>query len=90
MGMHALSTEAMQNPEPFDGTMIVGYYDLEPIFVEPMIARDLLLERQSFTLDVPAIPGHSGSPSTFGAEYQAESDSYRFSFSGFGGATTGG
>ena len=90
MGMHALSTVEMQSTEPFDATMIVGYYDLEPIFVEPMIARDFLLQRQSFALDVPSIPGHGGSPSTFRGEYDAENDSYRFSFSGFGAATTTG
>lgn len=82
MGMHALPTADMANPEPFDGTMIVGYYEGEPIFVEPMIAQAFLMERQSFELAVPRIPGRDGiGPTGFRAEYDEAQDAYRFTFS---------
>lgn len=84
MGMHAMSTVEMENPDPFDGTMIVGYWEETPIFIEPMISRAYLLERQSFDLTVPAIPGLEGTqPTAFRAEYDAEQDAYRFTLSGF-------
>lgn len=84
MGMHALVTAEMENPEPFDGTMIVGYYEGAPIFLEPMISRALLLERRSFDLTVPMVPGLQGEqPTTFRADYDAGQDAYRFAFSDF-------
>jgi hypothetical protein len=84
MGMHALVTAEMESPEPFDGTMIVGYYEEMPIFLEPMISRSLLLERRSFDLTVPAVPGIRGEqPTMFRAEYDAGQDAYRFTFSEF-------
>ena len=86
MGMHALSAAAAANPEPFDATMIVGYYEDEPIFIEPMISQARLLERQSFDVEIPAVPGLEGrQPTVFRAEYEAEDDAYRFVFSGFSG-----
>lgn len=86
MGMHALSTVELEATEPFDGTMIVGYYEEMPIFVEPMISKAFLQERQSFDLTVPAIPGLEGEqPTLFHAEYVPAQDAYRFSWSGFSG-----
>jgi len=86
MGMHAVATAEMESPDPFDGTMIVGYYEGEPIFLEPMISRSLLLERRSFDLTVPTVPGLQGEqPTTFRADYDAEQDAYRFTFSEFSG-----
>lgn len=84
MGMHALDAVEMESPDPFDGTMIVGYYDERPIFIEPMISQAFLLERRSFDLTVPPVPGLEGSqPTAFRAEYLADQDAYRFAFSGF-------
>ena len=84
MGMHSLVTVEMESPEPFDGTMVVGYYEGAPIFIEPMISRSLLLERRSFDLTVPAVPGlQGGQPTMFRAEYDAGQDAYRFTFSEF-------
>jgi hypothetical protein len=86
MGMHALRTVELETTEPFDGTMIVGYYEETPIFIEPMISQAFLMERQSFDLTVPAIPGlEGGQPTLFQAEYVAGQDAYRFTFSGFSG-----
>ena len=82
MGMHAISTTEMSATESFDGSMIIGYYEGEPIFVEPMIAQSFLLERRSFDLEIPTIPGRDGAgPAAFRAEYDEEQDAYRFVFS---------
>ena len=74
----------MENPDPFYGTMVVGYWEETPIFIEPMVSRAHLLKRQSFDLTVPAIPGLEGTqPTAFRAEYDAEQDACQFTFSGF-------
>lgn len=84
MGMHAALQTELESTAPFRGTMIVGYYAGTPIFEEPMISRAMLLERQSFDLPIPEVPGLSGPhPTTFHAEYDAASDAYRFVLSGF-------
>ena len=81
MGMHALSTTGMQSETPFSSTMVIGYYQGQNIFVEPMITRAKLLERNSFELPIPAIPGRAGSqPHRFRAEYVADQNAYRFVF----------
>jgi hypothetical protein len=84
MGMHSIpETDAMAT-EPFVGAIVVGYYGGRPIFLEPMISRAKLLERQSFDLPVPEIPGASGSyPRAFRAEYLPDTESYRLTFSDF-------
>lgn len=88
MGMHSLPTAEMESDTPFRGTMVVGYYGGKPIFVEPMITRAMLMERQSFDLSLPEVPGLSGGhPTAFHAEYDADQDAYRFVFSGFAPAT---
>ncbi len=87
MGMHSLETTQMESDTPFDGTMVVGYYRGENIFIEPMIAKEFLLRRTSFDMPVPAIPGLQGPhPTQFRADYDAEADAYRFVFSSFSAA----
>lgn len=84
MGMHSMTLEDIERQTPFESTMIVGYYGTEPIFLEPMIAKETLLRRQSFDLPVPAVPGWTGAqPRAFRAEYVPDQDSYRFVFSNF-------
>ncbi len=84
MGMHSLVAVEMESAEPFDGTMVVGYYEGTPIFLEPMISRSLLLERRSFDLTLPAVPGIRGEqPTVFRGDYDAGQDAYRFTFSEF-------
>jgi hypothetical protein len=84
MGMHSLVTVELESESPFDGTMVIGYYRGEPIFVEPMLSRSMLLARQSFDLTIPDIPGLTGEqPTMFRAEYDAQLDAYRFVFSAF-------
>ena len=85
MGMHAVNTAELEGGGPFEGTMVVGYYGGEPVFLEPMIAQTKLLQRRSFELPVPTVPGLEGSqPTVFRADYVADQDAYRFTFSGFG------
>ena len=87
MGMHAVPERELKDAAPFEATMLVGYYHGRPIFLEPMIARDRLLRRESFDLPVPAIPEASHSvrfPTAFRAEYHADARAYRLVFTGFG------
>ncbi len=86
MGMHALLEEEMESEVLFEGTLVVGYYADAPIFFEPMITRDLLQQRQTFSLDFPTIVGAGSGvvlPTKFDAVYDAEASAYRFVFSGF-------
>lgn len=84
MGMHA-TPEADLDGSPWTGSIILGYYGGMPLFVEPMITRAKLLERQSFSYPIPAIPGMTGiHPRQFNATWNPDAASYRFSFSDFG------
>lgn len=84
MGMHALPKADLEQEGLFEATMIVGYYGGSPIFVEPMIARDYLLQRADFNLEVPVVDGVAEGvslPGAFQAQYDEEHDSYRMVFS---------
>jgi hypothetical protein len=84
MGMHALLASDLESEDVFDGTMVIGYYDGAPIFFEPMIARDLLMRRESFDLPMPTVSGLPEGvryPRRFRADYDQATDTYRFVFS---------
>lgn len=84
MGMHSLIGTEMESQTAFRGTMVIGYYHGKPIFIEPMLSRAMLLEKHSFDLPIPSIPGMSGAyPRVFHAEYDAQQNAYRFAFSDF-------
>lgn len=83
MGMHALLGTEMESKDPFRGSMVIGYSTGKPIFIEPMLTRTMLMEKKSFDLPIPAIPGIGAHPAKFHAEYVAATQSYRFTFSGF-------
>ena len=88
MGMHALPVSDIERHDVFGGTMVIGYYQGTPIFIEPMISKAMLLQKQSFDLAIPDIPGLSGMhPAAFRAEYDTTQQAYRFTFSGFTGAS---
>jgi len=90
MGMHALPAADLRSATPFLKTMVLGYNHARPIFLEPMITRETLLARRSFTLDVPHVPGEPASvraPARFRADYDAATQSYRFVFSGLAAST---
>lgn len=85
MGMHALLASALEGTEIFEKAMVVGYDKTKPIFVEPMLSRAFLLQRRSFTLDMPAVPDAPENvryPTSFRADYDSTAASYRFVFSG--------
>lgn len=85
MGMHALLSTEMESATTFRGTMVVGYRKGEPIFVEPMLTKAMLMEKASFDLAMPVVPGMSpAAPRAFRAAYDAQASAYRFTFSGFG------
>lgn len=81
MGMHSLLTTELESSTTFRGTMVIGYYQGQPIFIEPMLTRAMLLEKQAFTLSVPSIPGMTGAyPRSFRADYDPQKQVYRFVF----------
>lgn len=83
MGMHSGPAADFASEKVFDGTMIVGYYQGTPIFFEPMIAQHHLARRASFDVPMPVVPGVPEGvqfPGQFRAEYDAASESYRFTF----------
>jgi len=84
MGMHAMATAELDKTEPFEGSMIAGYYAGRNIFIEPMISRAKLEQAQSFDLSVPAAPAGLEPgvrwPSGFRAVYDEATRSYRFIF----------
>ena len=88
MGMHSLPTEEMESQSPFEKTLVVGYYGGQSIFMEPMLTQASLLERQSFSLEVPTVPGQPSGvryPTSFQAEYDEYAQAYRFVFSALEG-----
>ena len=84
MGMHSLPTAELESKDLFRGDMVIGYYHGKNVFIEPMLTRDRLMEKQSFDLPIPAIPGFTGTyPRTWHADYDPQAQSYRFVFAGF-------
>lgn len=85
MGMHAMLEAELDQTEPFGAAMIVGYYQQDLIFLEPMISRAKLLTASSFDMEVPTLPDAGDDvtiPAAFSATYDEEARSYRFVFSG--------
>ncbi|MDA1082059.1 MAG: hypothetical protein O2973_10360 [Gemmatimonadetes bacterium] len=83
MGMHALLVSEMESSETFRGTMVIGYNQGQPVFIEPMLTKTVLMEKKSFDLAIPEIPGIGAHPTKFHAEYDAAAQTYRFTFSAF-------
>jgi hypothetical protein len=84
MGMHSIPTTDIERKEAFNGSMVIGYYQGKPIFIEPMVSKAMLMEKKSFDLPIPDVPGLTGAHATkFHAEYDATQQAYRFTFSAF-------
>jgi hypothetical protein len=87
MGVHALPiAELAPGAPPFTASMIVGFYNGEMTFLEPMVTQEKLLQKQSFTLDVPrpAVLGRSTRyPTRFAAIFDAQANAYHFVFTEF-------
>lgn len=91
MGMHAVSAAELASEAVFEKTMVVGYYSGAPIFVEPMLTRATLMQRQGFTLEMPEVPGRPSTaryPMKFRADYDSTAQAYRFVFSELEAAKT--
>lgn len=88
MGMHAVPSSELAGKGPFRATMVVGYMHGKPVFFEPMVAKAMLAEKQSFDLPMPLIPGFTGAhPTKFHAEYDATKQQYRMILSAFANAS---
>ena len=82
MGMHAAPASDFQMKTPWQGSLMAGYYAGQPLFVEPMITRALLLKKHSFSLPVPEIAAtpHVRYPNRFRAVYEPKSKAYELAF----------
>jgi hypothetical protein len=90
MGFHAsdmTSPELSQtNPQPFTKTLILGAYGGQWTFIEPMVTRAFLLQKQDFGWDVPkpnTLGVHTLYPTRFDAHFDAETNAWVISFSRF-------
>jgi len=84
MGMHAVPTAELESGKIFTGDIIIGYYQNKPLFVEPMLTKELLMQKKSFEYSIPSIPGYDGPlPTSFHANWDADQQAYHFVLSGF-------
>ena len=84
MGMHAVPTAELEAGKLFTGDIIVGYYQDKPLFVEPMLSKELLMQKKSFEYAIPQIPGYKGTmPTRFIAKWDEGQQAYHFVLSGF-------
>ncbi len=84
MGMHGIPTEELDDTEPFGASMLVGYYEQDVVFLEPMISHAKLAQAKTFPMAIPALPATSPTarwPSRFEAVYDSETSVYRLVFS---------
>jgi len=88
MGMHAVEAVHMEGNNPMTGVMILGFYQGQPIFFEPMVSQATLKERRSFSLPIATPAGLARGvsyPTLFEAVYDDSLPGYRFVFTGFTG-----
>jgi hypothetical protein len=86
MGMHSVLSSELTATTPFSGTMVLGYYEAQPIFFEPMVAKAKLMEKKSFTLPIvvpSGLPKGVRYPKKFQAVYDTKIPGYRLVFSDF-------
>lgn len=88
MGRHSSPLSEFTAIDLWEATMVSGFLPDASLmhFIEPMLTRDFLLKRQSFTLPIP-MPNVLGKttlyPSEFVAHYDQDQDAYHFVFKGF-------
>lgn len=86
MGMHAMLADEVDDTDPFAADMLLGYYGAEPIFIEPMVSRELLMSKKDFSVPMPrvaSLPAGVRYPHAFRAEFDEDAQAYRLIFSGF-------
>jgi hypothetical protein len=86
MGYHAWPSLDLAT-NTFNASIILGYDATQMVFVEPMIAQELLLSRTNFEMQIPQPESLGGAPTLFPARvtatYSTETDAYTFEFSQF-------
>ncbi|MGH9345273.1 MAG: hypothetical protein ACRD19_16125, partial [Terriglobia bacterium] len=82
MGMHAAPDTDFNPKIPWKGSLILGYYNGRLTFFEPMITREFLLRKHSFSLPVPEIAPrpHVRYPRQFRAIYRPRIGAYDLTF----------
>lgn len=86
MGMHAMAEAEARETDLFQASMMLGYYAGKPIFFEPMVAQERLLQGSDFALDIPGVdnlPTGVHYPTRLHAVYDAAGKQYRLVFTGF-------
>jgi hypothetical protein len=79
MGMHAVPESDLAATDPFGASPLVGYYDGQAIFVEPMVARARLLAKKDFSMTVPTVahlPAGVRYPRTIRGHYDRARNEY--------------
>ena len=89
MGFHSLPAGDLGlKPGEFSKTMMAVYYGGKLNAIEPMISRDALLEKKSFSLNVPQLASLGRAtryPGKFEARFDAKASTYNLIFSDFVG-----
>lgn len=84
MGAHALNPADLQ--KPFEAVLILGYYEGNMIFVEPMVTRRFFETKRDFSFAIP-MPAEAGAqtlyPTRVDGRYEWATDTYQLTFSGF-------
>ena len=86
MGFHSLPMTDLAPGMKFKKTMLAVYYAGQLNAIEPMITRDTLMEKQSFSLPLPALAMVGKAtrfPTHFEAVFDPASDAYQLTFSAF-------
>ncbi|MEX0911905.1 MAG: hypothetical protein WD031_00635 [Gemmatimonadota bacterium] len=82
MGMHWLDTSSPElNGEPFSKTFIVGSWDGDVIFYEPMITRDFLMTKPNHARALPTAK-QGKMPSAYRVYWNAPTREYRVALEG--------
>ncbi len=87
MGYHAWPSADAAPDAAFTASLILGYYAQKMVFIEPMIARSTLLERQDFELTITKPMATGGAPTLYPtrmrALYITDESAYHLEFDRF-------
>ncbi|MGZ3769683.1 MAG: DUF5602 domain-containing protein [Bdellovibrio sp.] len=76
MGWHFYDPRSPEfNGKPFTVTFIYGFYNGHMTFLEPMMTRDFLMKKESFSNDIPAPqvwPSTGYYPKTYSVQYDSQ------------------
>lgn len=86
LGTRVVSNKELNNSNTFQFTMALIYYNGQLVGLEPMIAREVLLDKQIVNMAVPrpaSIGAETQFPTRFTAAYDGSINAYRFTFFSF-------